>query len=708
PEIVETDSGTQAVFEVRISEPSTSTLNFAYTTADGTALAGEDYTATSGTVTFAPGQTVASVTVDITGDTDIETNEVFSLVVTPNAAIANGVDDAAGIATIIDDDTDTGLPVISISATEADEGDLAVFTVTLSEPSPFADVTVAFATRADGTSIEGTDHVRTTGTLTIPAGETVGTISIDTDPGFSSDGSNEADENFTLVLSDPTGAVLAGGEQTLTATGVILDNDGTDNDRALFVSDPEIVETDSGTQAVFEVRISEPSTSTLNFAYTTADGTALAGEDYTAASGTVTFAPGQTVASVTVDITGDTDIETNEVFSLVVTPNAAIANGVDDAAGQATIANDDFPIPPDAQDDAGSQFETKENTAFITGNVLDNDVDPDSDVLSVSAVDLAGTLGVVTDLGDGTFSYDPNGAFDSLTEGEVGIDTFSYAVTDADGGTDTATVEIRVLGIPDPIVGTSNPETLVGSNGDNLITALAGDDTIDAGRGDDTIDAGDGADDVRAGVGDDSVDGGSGDDFLRGGRGEDTLNGGAGEDRISGQRNADTIDGGAGDDNLRGGGGNDSIDGGAGNDFIKGGTRADVLNGGEGNDRIFANSFADILNGDAGNDLLNAGGDNDTLNGGTGNDTLRGGGGEDTFIFETGMGADVVLDFQDDTDTLQISTALTSGLSNAAVVVDTFADVVNGNTVFDFGGGNTITLIGVLDETVVVDDITFV
>ena len=144
PEILETDTGTQAVFEVRISEPSSTALSFAYSTADGTALAGEDYTATSGTVTFAPGQTVASVTVDVTGDTSIETQETFSLVVTPNSAIANGVDDAAGVAMIIDDDTTTDLPVISISSAEADEGDLAIFTVTLSEPSPFADVTVQF------------------------------------------------------------------------------------------------------------------------------------------------------------------------------------------------------------------------------------------------------------------------------------------------------------------------------------------------------------------------------------------------------------------------------------------------------------------------------------------------------------------------------------------------------------------------------------
>ncbi|MEL6563875.1 MAG: calcium-binding protein [Pseudomonadota bacterium] len=251
-------------------------------------------------------------------------------------------------------------------------------------------------------------------------------------------------------------------------------------------------------------------------------------------------------------------------------------------------------------------------------------------------------------------------------------------------------------------------DSLVGTNGDEEFYGDADNDTVDGGRGDDTIEGGAGNDDVRAGTGDDSVDGGTGEDFIRGGVGEDTLNGGDDNDRIVGQRNADSIDGGAGEDNLKGGGGNDSIDGGAGNDFIKGGTRADVLNGGEGDDRIFANSFADVLNGDAGNDLLNAGGDADTLNGGTGNDTLKGGGGQDVFVFEADMGADVVLDFQDDVDALQISSALTGGDTDAARVVATFADVIAGNTVFDFGGGNTITLNGVMIDTALVNDMTFI
>jgi len=339
PVFFEGDSGTtQAVFEIRISEPSATTLNLSYATFDGTARAGEDYVAASGTVSFVPGQTVASVVVDVIGDGTVEMPETFSLVVASNAAIANGVKDAGGIATILDDDSSETLPIISLLQTEGADGEEAFFDVILSEPS-FADVTVQYRTLQDGNAVEGETYFRGFATLTIPAGQTVATISVNLGSDFSTDFN---DQNFTLQLSDPENAILAGGQPTLTASAVEMDNSGATNDRALFVSDPVILEGSGGTtQAVFEVRLSEPSVSSLSFAYETVDGSAIAGSDYTAKSGTLTFAPGQTVASVAVDINEDTNSEMTEVFSLVLTPNAGIATGVSDSAGIATLLDDD-------------------------------------------------------------------------------------------------------------------------------------------------------------------------------------------------------------------------------------------------------------------------------------------------------------------------------------------------------------------------------
>ncbi len=93
-----------------------------------------------------------------------------------------------------------------------------------------------------------------------------------------------------------------------------------------------------------------------------------------------------------------------------------------------------------------SNFSTDENTAFTTSNVLNNDADPDGDTLTVIAIDTALTAGTVVNNNDGTFSYDPNGAFSSLTLGQIAMDGFTYTVSDGNGGTSTATVTIAITG----------------------------------------------------------------------------------------------------------------------------------------------------------------------------------------------------------------------------------------------------------------------
>ena len=104
---------------------------------------------------------------------------------------------------------------------------------------------------------------------------------------------------------------------------------------------------------------------------------------------------------------------------------------------------------PVAGDDDGVGYSTDEDSAFTTASVLGNDTDVDGDTLTVSGLDTTGTLGLVTDNGDGTFDYDPNGAFESLGAGDSTTDSFSYTVSDGNGGTDTATVTVTVNGVND-------------------------------------------------------------------------------------------------------------------------------------------------------------------------------------------------------------------------------------------------------------------
>jgi VCBS repeat-containing protein len=81
--------------------------------------------------------------------------------------------------------------------------------------------------------------------------------------------------------------------------------------------------------------------------------------------------------------------------------------------------------------------------------------DPDRDDTHSFSIDTTGTKGSVTNNNDGTFSYDPNGQFDSLALGQTATDTFSYTVTDDHGAKSTATATVTVIGENDaPVIQT--------------------------------------------------------------------------------------------------------------------------------------------------------------------------------------------------------------------------------------------------------------
>jgi len=191
---------------------------------------------------------------------------------------------------------------------------------------------------------------------------------------------------------------------------------------------------------------------------------------------------------------------------------------------------------------------------------------------------------------------------------------------------------------------------------------------------------GDGADKLIGARADDRFDGGTGDDTLAGHQGDDMLNGDSGNDTIRGGNGNDSLAGGAGNDQLRGGDGNDTLDGGTQRDSLYGGRGDDQLAGGTGGDRLHGGSGDDVLNGGGGNDRLHGGAGTDTLiggsgsdrlNGGAGNDTLTGGGGADVFVLNYQPGHDVVTDFQDGTDKIDLSAFHIASFADLAPSIST-------------------------------------
>ncbi|HBE20004.1 MAG TPA: hypothetical protein DEG17_06040 [Cyanobacteria bacterium UBA11149] len=329
--ISEGNSGSKnAVFTVSLSAASGKTVTVNFATANGTATAGVDYTARSGTLTFNPGETSKTVSVPIIGDTVVEGNETFSVNLSgaSNATIA----DTQGVATISNDDV-SGLPLLSINdvtVTEGDSGSSNVtFTVSLSAASSQT-VTVNFAT-ANGSAIAISDYTATNGTLTFNPGETSKTISV----AVIGDVLDENNETVRVNLSNATNATIADSQGIATIT----DNDPTPSFR---INDVTLTEGNTGTtNATFTVSLSAASGRTTSVNFATANGSAIATSDYTATNGTLTFNPGETSKTISVAVIGDTLPEANETFSVNLSnpSNATIA----DNQGIGNITDNDMP-----------------------------------------------------------------------------------------------------------------------------------------------------------------------------------------------------------------------------------------------------------------------------------------------------------------------------------------------------------------------------
>ncbi|MBC55890.1 MAG: hypothetical protein CL814_03040 [Confluentimicrobium sp.] len=540
PTIEEGDGGTShAVFEVQLSRPAATDLWLDYTTVDGTAQAGSDYTAKSGTLKFVSGQTYATVRVPVKGDTRIEQFEDFSLVVTPgknsDGKIDNGVADSTGIAIIRDDDTDTNLPVLSMEPGAGSEGEDGYYAIRLSEPS-LVDVQVTLrlvgqtADLATDADFNYYSTFETLKTYTIPAGQTTVYAYVS----HHDNTAGEVDENYIIEVTDPVNAVLAGGVSKIKVTGIIEEGG-----RAVFVGDPEIVEGTGGdTEAIFEIRLSEPADTVMQFDYLTLNGSAVARKDYKKASGTVEFLPGQTVAYVRVPVFGDDKFEANESFSLKISPTVAtaalVAGGTDDTIGNALIMNDDLPI-----------------TKIFGSNKKDTLVgDIGREIISGKG----GADKLFGDAGDDDLR---GGAGSDTLNGGVGAD-----ILNGGAGTDFADYSLSTVGVIVKLgksvfrQGDAEGDTaieiegVIGSEIDDILAGSKGANTLDGLDGDDSL-SGLGGNDILLGrTGNDKLIGGSGNDVLKGGGQKDTLKGNGGNDTLAGGKGVDTLTGGKGADTF--------------------------------------------------------------------------------------------------------------------------------------------------------------
>ena len=349
-------------------------------TSDGTATAGVDYFAVSNQTLFFAGTANEDKRFTVTPkkDSNPESNETVNISMsnlggTGLAASKFEITDV-GILTIKDDDASQ----ISVSdQTLAEASTNMTFTVSL-DKSGIAPITVDYAT-SDGTAEAGSDYTSVSGTITFASGETSKSVIVP----ISGDNILEADESFTVTLSNVTG------------TANLLDGSGTgviENDDAASVTIADVAANEDAGTVTVTASLNNGVQGGFTVNASTTNGTATTTDsDYTAISGEVLTFVGTAGETQAFDITlgTDTKLEANETLTVAMSTLAATTLGVD-ITDQATvtITNDD-----DASVTIADVSGNEDDGAITITATLDNPVDGEFSV-DVSTSDGTATAGV--------------------------------------------------------------------------------------------------------------------------------------------------------------------------------------------------------------------------------------------------------------------------------------------------------------------------
>jgi hypothetical protein len=367
------ESGGNATLTVTRTGGSNGAISATYSFADITATGGAtcagavDYDNDGGTVMFGDGDTMdKTVTVPICSDSADESDETFSATLSG----ANVGTPSSTTVTITDDDT-ASVSVASPSIAETDSSNFNfAITVSLNTASTQT-VTVDFQT-SDGTATStGTppvqDYVSTSGQIVFMPGETSKQILV---PVFG-DTIPEADETFTVTLSNPVNAVIGTG----TGTATILNDDTYPTvqfSSATYSTTEPLADEQNGIATGVTITVTRlgnaSGTSSVNYA--TSNGTATGGascsgvEDYVNASGTLNFAAGETSKTFFVQTCFDNVFEGDETVNLALSMPVLATLGTPSAAVLTIVEND--PAPTANVRFSAATYETDEGDDTVT------------------------------------------------------------------------------------------------------------------------------------------------------------------------------------------------------------------------------------------------------------------------------------------------------------------------------------------------------
>jgi uncharacterized repeat protein (TIGR01451 family) len=286
-------------------------VSVGYVTADGTARSSgpaPDYVASSGILTFGPGETAKTLTIPILKDNLVDGDKTFTLTLTGPSSGATIAEPSSAVVTIKDVDVG-GVVKFAVATASVAEGAGSVKLTVVRSGGAAGGVLVDYTT-VNGTATGGVegDFQPTSGTLSFGFGNASATITIP----IHQDLVAEGNETFQVQLGNVRGGATLGTPSVVTVTIV--------DDESAFQFDTATFTTAETGSAVVKVVRSGLLTAPATVAYATSDGTAVAGRDYTPVSGVLTFPANTPSKTFTVPILSNTQLDGNR--SVVLTLSA--------------------------------------------------------------------------------------------------------------------------------------------------------------------------------------------------------------------------------------------------------------------------------------------------------------------------------------------------------------------------------------------------
>lgn len=444
-QVTEGDSGTKDLnFTVSLSDPSSQTVTVQYATQDGTATSPADFSAVSGTLTLAPGETSKTVTVQVKGDIIAELTETFEVRLS-NASNAT-IKDGTATGTILDNEGQPSLSIANAQITEGDSGTQSLqFTVTLSGQSSQT-VTVQYDTD-DDTATSAQDYTTANGTLTFAPGETSKTFTVQ----IQGDTIDEPNERFFVRLFGATNASIGDDR----ADGAITDDDPTPT---VSLSPTSGSFSESGGSQIVTATLSGQSSQSVTVSLGFG-GTANSPGDFTTTAGQIVIPALSSSASITINAVNDAVFEGDETVIVDIT---VVTNATENGSQTATYTIvDDETIPNVTLSVSGSPFAEILGAATVTATL--------TNATTQTVTVTLGFSGTATNLTDytrsaETITIDPLALTGTITL--TGVDDVS--------GEGNETVIVEITGVTNAVEATPQSVTAIIADDDGPGVVMSG------------------------------------------------------------------------------------------------------------------------------------------------------------------------------------------------------------------------------------------